>query len=305
MEVAAVLVIIAILFVIKTVKVVPQQEAWVVERLGKFHASLAPGLNFVVPFVDKVIQKHSLKEIPLDVPSQICITRDNTQLQVDGILYFQVTDPKLASYGSSNYIVAVTQLAQTSLRSVIGKLELDKTFEERDIINAQVVHAIDEAALNWGVKVLRYEIKDLTPPKEILLAMQSQITAEREKRALIAASEGRRQEQINIATGEREAFIARSEGEKQAAINKAQGDAAAITEMANATAQAIERIATAIRQPGGEMAVQLKVAEQAVQAYSKVAQDAKTTLIVPGNMTEVSGLIASAMQMVSTGKQAG
>jgi len=305
MEIAAVLVVIAILFIIKTVKVVPQQEAWVVERLGKFHASLAPGLNFVVPFVDRVIQKHSLKEIPLDVPSQICITRDNTQLQVDGILYFQVTDPKLASYGSSNYIVAVTQLAQTSLRSVIGKLELDKTFEERDIINAQVVAAIDEAALNWGVKVLRYEIKDLTPPKEILLAMQSQITAEREKRALIAASEGRRQEQINIATGEREASIARSEGEKQAAINKAQGDAAAITEMANATAQAIERIATAIRQPGGEQAVQLKVAEQAVQAYGKVAQDAKTTLIVPGNMTEVSGLIASAMQMVTTGKHAG
>ena len=304
MEIAAVLVIIAILFIVKTVKVVPQQEAWVVERLGKFNASLTPGLNFVVPFVDNVIQKHSLKEIPLDVPSQICITRDNTQLQVDGILYLQVTDPKLASYGSSNYIIAVTQLAQTSLRSVIGKLELDKTFEERTIINAQVVAAIDEAALNWGVKVLRYEIKDLTPPKEILLAMQSQITAEREKRALIAASEGRRQEQINIATGEREAFIARSEGEKQAAINKAQGDAAAITEMANATAQAIERIASAIRQPGGEQAVQLKVAEQAVQAYAKVAQDAKTTLIVPGNMTEVSGLIASAMQMLSTGKQA-
>ena len=304
MEIAVVLVVIAVLFIVKTVKVVPQQEAWVVERLGKFHASLAPGLNFVIPFVDLVIQKHSLKEIPLDVPSQVCITRDNTQLQVDGILYFQVTDPKLASYGSSNYIVAVTQLAQTSLRSVIGKLELDKTFEERDIINAQVVAAIDEAALNWGVKVLRYEIKDLTPPKEILLAMQSQITAEREKRALIAASEGRRQEQINIATGEREASIARSEGEKQAAINKAQGDAAAITEMANATAQAIERIALAIRQPGGEQAVQLKVAEQAVQAYGKVAQDAKTTLIVPGNMTEVSGLIASAMQMVNTGKHA-
>jgi regulator of protease activity HflC (stomatin/prohibitin superfamily) len=305
MEISIVLLAIAVLFIIKTVKVVPQQEAWVVERLGKFHASLAPGLNFVVPFVDKVIQKHSLKEIPLDVPSQICITRDNTQLQVDGILYFQVTDPKLASYGSSNYIIAVTQLAQTSLRSVIGKLELDKTFEERTIINSQVVAAIDEAALNWGVKVLRYEIKDLTPPKEILLAMQSQITAEREKRALIAASEGRRQEQINIATGEREAFIARSEGEKQAAINKAQGDAAAITEMANATAQAIERIASAIRQPGGDQAVQLKVAEQAVQAYAKVAQDAKTTLIVPGNLSEVSGLIASAMQLVSTGKQVG
>jgi regulator of protease activity HflC (stomatin/prohibitin superfamily) len=277
----------------------------VVERLGKYNSTLPPGLNFLVPFIDKVAYRHSLKEIPLDVPSQVCITRDNTQLTVDGILYFQVTDPMRASYGSSNYIMAVTQLAQTSLRSVIGKLELDKTFEERDMINAQVVSAIDEAALNWGVKVLRYEIKDLTPPAEILRSMQAQITAEREKRALIAASEGRRQEQINIATGEREAFIARSEGEKQAAINKAQGDAAAITEMANATAQAIERIATAIRQPGGEQAVQLKVAEQAVQAYGKVAQDAKTTLIVPGNMTEVSGLIASAMQMVSTGKQAG
>ena len=247
-----------------------------------------------------VAYKHSLKEIPLDVPSQVCITRDNTQLQVDGILYFQVTDPMRASYGSSNFIVAVTQLAQTSLRSVIGKLELDKTFEERDIINAQVVQAIDEAALNWGVKVLRYEIKDLTPPKEILHAMQAQITAEREKRALIAASEGRRQEQINIATGEREAFIARSEGEKQAAINKAQGEAAAITAVADATAQAIERIAAAIRQPGGEQAVQLKVAERAVDAYGKVAADATTTLIVPGNMTEVSALIASAMKMIGT-----
>jgi len=304
MEIAIFFLAIATLFIVKTVKVVPQQNAWVVERLGKYHASLTPGLNFVVPFIDKVIQKHSLKEIPLDVPSQVCITRDNTQLQVDGILYFQVTDPKLASYGSSNYIIAVTQLAQTSLRSVIGKLELDKTFEERDIINAQVVAAIDEAALNWGVKVLRYEIKDLTPPAEILHAMQSQITAEREKRALIAASEGRRQEQINIATGEREAFIARSEGEKQAVINKAEGDAASIMAVADATAQAIERIAAAIQKPGGEQAVQLKVAEQAVLAYAKVAQDAKTTLIVPGNMTEVSSLIASAMQMVATGKNA-
>ncbi len=298
MEIAVLLFVVAAIFVVRAIKVVPQQNAWVVERLGKYHASLAPGLNFLVPFIDKVAYKHSLKEIPLDVPSQVCITRDNTQLQVDGILYFQVTDPMRASYGSSNYIVAVTQLAQTSLRSVIGKLELDKTFEERDIINAQVVQAIDEAALNWGVKVLRYEIKDLTPPKEILHAMQQQITAEREKRALIAASEGRRQEQINIATGEREAFIARSEGEKQAAINSAQGEAAAITAVADATAQAIERIAAAIRQPGGEQAVQLKVAERAVDAYGKVAADATTTLIVPGNMTEVSALIASAMKMV-------
>ncbi|MCJ0763196.1 SPFH domain-containing protein [Variovorax terrae] len=302
MEIALVIFVIAVIFISRSIKVVPQQNAWVVERLGKYHAALAPGLNFLMPFVDRVAYKHSLKEIPLDVPSQVCITRDNTQLQVDGILYFQVTDPMRASYGSSNYIMAVTQLAQTSLRSVIGKLELDKTFEERDIINAQVVAAIDEAALNWGVKVLRYEIKDLTPPKEILHAMQQQITAEREKRALIAASEGRRQEQINIATGEREAFIARSEGEKQAAINNAQGEAGAITAVAEATAQAIERIAAAIRQPGGEQAVQLKVAEKAVEAYSKVANDSTTTLIVPSNMTEVSTLISSAMKMLQTSK---
>ncbi|MDP2817755.1 MAG: stomatin-like protein [Polaromonas sp.] len=300
MEIAILIVVIAAIFITRSVKVVPQQNAWIVERLGKYNGTLAPGLNFLVPFIDKVAYKHSLKEIPLDVPSQICITRDNTQLQVDGILYFQVTDPMRASYGSSNYIVAISQLAQTSLRSVIGKLELDKTFEERGIINAQVVQAIDEAALNWGVKVLRYEIKDLTPPKEILLAMQSQITAEREKRALIAASEGRRQEQINIATGEREAFIARSEGEKLAAINNAQGEATAITTVADATAQAIERVAAAIRQPGGELAVQLKVAEKAVEAYSRVAANASTTLIVPSNMTEVAALITSAMKMVQS-----
>ncbi len=302
MEIAILLFVIAVIFISRSVKIVPQQHAWVVERLGKYHGSLTPGLNFIFPFIDKVAYKHSLKEVPLDVPSQVCITRDNTQLQVDGILYFQVTDPMRASYGSSNYIVAVTQLAQTSLRSVIGKLELDKTFEERDMINAQVVAAIDEAALNWGVKVLRYEIKDLTPPKEILHAMQAQITAEREKRALIAASEGRRQEQINIATGEREAFIARSEGEKQAVINKAQGEAESIRAVANATAEAIERVASAIRQPGGEQAVQFKVAEKAVDAYGKVAADAATTLIVPGNMSEVSALIASAMTLVRQGK---
>ena len=302
MEIALVILILAGIFIVQSIKVVPQQNAWVVERLGKYLGTLTPGLNFLIPFVDRVAYKHSLKEIPLDVPSQVCITKDNTQLQVDGILYFQVTDAMRASYGSSNYIVAVTQLAQTSLRSVIGRLELDKTFEERNIINAQVVAAIDEAALNWGVKVLRYEIKDLTPPKEILHAMQSQITAEREKRALIAASEGRKQEQINIATGEREAFIARSEGEKQAAINNAQGEASAILAVAEANARAIEVVAMAIRQPGGELAVQLKVAEKAVAAYSQVASDATTTLIVPSNMTEVSALITSAMKMVQSNK---
>ncbi|HXE22648.1 MAG TPA: stomatin-like protein [Rhodoferax sp.] len=302
MEIAVVIFVIAVIFITRSIKVVPQQHAWVVERLGKYRGTLTPGLNFLVPFIDRVAYKHVLKEIPMDIASQVCITRDNTQLQVDGILYFQVTDAMRASYGSSNYVVAISQLAQTSLRSVIGKLELDKTFEERDIINAQVVQAIDEAALNWGVKVLRYEIKDLTPPKEILHAMQQQITAEREKRALIAASEGRMQEQINIATGERQAFIARSEGEKQAAINNAQGEAGAITAVAEATAHAIEVVANAIRQPGGEQAVQLKVAESAVGAYSKVAADATTTLIVPSNMTEVSALITSAMKMIQTQK---
>ena len=298
MEIAVILLVIVAVFITQSVKVVPQQHAWVVERLGKYNGTLTPGLSFLMPFIDKVAYKHVLKEIPLDIASQVCITRDNTQLQVDGILYFQVTDAMRASYGSSNYITAISQLAQTSLRSVIGKLELDKTFEERDIINAQVVQAIDEAALNWGVKVLRYEIKDLTPPKEILHAMQQQITAEREKRALIAASEGRRQEQINIATGEREAFIQRSEGEKQAVINKAQGEAQSIKAVAEATAQAISAIAAAIRQPGGAEAVQLKVAEKAVDAYSRVAASASTTLVVPSNMTEVSALIASAMKMV-------
>ncbi len=302
MEIAFALFVLAVIFTIKSIKIVPQQNAWVKERLGKYAGTLAPGLNFVLPFIDEVTYKHSLKEIPLDVPSQICITKDNTQLQVDGILYFQVTDPMRASYGSSNYVMAITQLAQTTLRSVIGKLELDKTFEEREIINAQVVAAIDEAALNWGVKVLRYEIKDLTPPAEILHAMQAQITAEREKRALIAASEGRQQEQINIANGERQAAIARSEGDKQAAINKAEGEAAAILAVANASAQALERIAAALQAPGGEQAVQLKVAEQAVAAYSRVAAEATTTLVVPGNMNEVAGLVASAMQLIKSSK---
>jgi regulator of protease activity HflC (stomatin/prohibitin superfamily) len=292
MEIALVLLFISVIFIVKTFKIVPQQNAWVVEKLGKYDRTLTPGLKFVIPFVERVAYKHSLKEVPLDVPSQVCITRDNTQLQVDGILYFQVTDAMRASYGSSDYILAITQLSQTTLRSVIGKMELDKTFEEREIINASVVNALDEAALTWGVKVLRYEIKDLTPPAAILHSMQAQITAEREKRALIAASEGRRQEQINIATGEREASIARSEGEKQADINKAQGEA---------TATAIRQVAAAIREPGGEQAVQLKVAEKAVDAYGQLART-NNTMIVPGNMTEVSALIATAMAVLKGGK---
>ena len=298
-EIALIVAVVVVIFIVRTFKIVPQQNAWVVERLGKYDRTLTPGLKFVIPFIERVAYKHSLKEVPLDVPSQVCITRDNTQLQVDGIIYFQITDPMRASYGSSNYVFAITQLAQTLLRSVIGKMELDKTFEERDAINHSVVNALDVAAQNWGVKVLRYEIKDLTPPKEILHAMQAQITAEREKRALIAASEGRKQEQINIATGEREAFIARSEGQRQAEINNAQGEAAAILAVAEASAEAIRKIAQAIQSPGGEQAVQLKVAEKAVEAYSHLAQK-NNTMIVPGNMSEVASLIATAMALIKT-----
>lgn len=292
-----VLAVLAIVFAFQAIKVVPQQSAWIVERLGKFHAVLSPGLNVVIPFIDRVAYKHSLKEIPLDTPSQVCITKDNTQLSVDGVLFFQVTDPTRASYGTSNYVIAITQLAQTTLRSVIGKMELDKTFEERDLINRSVVSAIDEAALNWGVKVLRYEIKDLTPPAVILQAMQQQITAEREKRAVVAASEGRKQEQINLATGAREAAIAESEGEKQAAINKAEGEAAATLAIAKATAEALRQIAEATRAPGGMDAVNLKVAEQYVQAFAQLAKEGNTILL-PSNMNDMGSMIASAMTIM-------
>jgi regulator of protease activity HflC (stomatin/prohibitin superfamily) len=289
--------VVALIVIIRAIRVVPQQHAWVVERLGRFYAVLEPGLNFVIPFVDRVAYRHDLREIPLDVPSQICITKDNTQLQVDGILYFQVTDPKLASYGSSNYIVAITQLAQTTLRSIIGRMELDRTFEEREQINANVVAALDEAAMNWGVKVLRYEIKDLTPPAEILRSMQAQITAEREKRAVIATSEGKRQEQINIAMGAREAAIAKSEGEKQAEINNAQGQAAAILAIAEANAKAIRQVAESIQAEGGLQAVNFKVAEQYIAAFGNLAVKANT-MILPTNAADVAGMIATAMSVI-------
>ena len=304
----AILFAVIVVFGFKAFTVVPQQEAYVVERLGRFHAVLNPGLNFLIPFLDRVAYKHLLKEIPLDVPSQVCITRDNTQLTVDGIIYFQVTDAKLASYGSSNYITAITQLAQTTLRSVIGRMELDKTFEERDDINRTVVASLDEAAVSWGVKVLRYEIKDLVPPQEILRAMQAQITAEREKRARIAQSEGLKIEQINLASGEREAEIKKSEGEAQAAvnasqgekvarINRAQGEAEALKLVAQASADAIRLVADAINQPGGNEAVNLKVAEQYVDAFAKLAKEGNT-LIMPANVADIGGLISAGMSII-------
>ena len=294
--VALAIFVVGIIIIAKAIRAVPQQHAWVVERIGRFHAVLEPGFNVVIPFVDRIAYRHDLREIPLDVPSQICITKDNTQLQVDGILYFQVTDPRLASYGSSNYVVAITQLAQTTLRSVIGRMELDRTFEERDHINAQVVEALDLAAANWGVKVLRYEIKDLTPPKEILHAMQAQITAEREKRAVIATSEGKQQEQINLAAGARAAAIAQSEGVKQAEINTAQGQAAAILSIAEANAKAIRQVAEAISSPGGMNAVNLKVAEQYVAAFGNLAKTSNT-LIVPSNLADLGTLVTAATTM--------
>src|SRR6516164_9711155 len=294
--VGLILLVIVVVLIAQTIKIVPQQHAWVLERLGRYHATLTPGLTIVLPFVDRVAYKHVLKEIPLDVPSQVCITRDNTQLQVDGVLYFQVTDPMKASYGSSNFVFAITQLSQTTLRSVIGKLELDKTFEERDFINHSVVSALDEAASNWGVKVLRYEIKDLTPPKEILHAMQAQITAEREKRAVIAASEGTKQQAINIAVGQREAAIAQSEGVKQSEINTAQGQAQAILAIAEANAKAIRQVAEAIASPGGMNAVNLKVAEQYVAAFGNLAKT-NNTLIVPSNLADLGTLVTAATTM--------
>ena len=288
-------------FISEGVRIVPQQSAWVVERLGKFSRVLEPGLNLIVPFLDRVAYKHSLKEVPLDVPEQVCITKDNTQLSVDGIIYFQVTDPRLASYGSSDYIQAITQLAQTALRSGIGKMELDRTFESRDEINQHVVSVLDEAGRTWGIKVLRYEIKSLTPPESILRSMQAQITAEREKRAVIATSEGKRQQEINIADGQRQAAILESEGQKQSQINKAQGEAQAIELVANANANAVRVVATAMGLPGGMDAANLKVAQQYVEAFANLAK-VGNTLIVPSNISDVASVVASAMTVMDRTK---
>ena len=294
----------AIMFVIEGVRVVPQQNAWVVERLGRYHATLEPGLNIIVPFIDRVAYRHSLKEVPLDVPEQVCITRDNTQLAVDGILYFQVTDPRLASYGTSDYITAITQLSQTTLRSEVGKMELDKTLESRDGINKQIVSVLDEAGRAWGVKVLRYEIKNLTPPDSILRSMQAQITAEREKRAMIATSEGEKQKEINLAEGSKQSDILQSEGEKQAAINKAQGDATAIRLVAEATAAGIQMVADAIGKEGGMSAANLKVAELYIGAFANLAKTSNT-LIIPSNVSDVAGVVASAMSVLEKTRQVG
>jgi regulator of protease activity HflC (stomatin/prohibitin superfamily) len=295
------LIAVIVVFVFEGVRIVPQQQAWVIEYLGKFQRVLEPGLNLINPFFAKVAYKHSLKEVPLDVPEQVCITKDNTQLSVDGIIYFQVIDPKLASYGSSDYVQAITQLAQTALRSGIGKMELDRTFESRDEINQHVVSVLDEAGRTWGIKVLRYEIKSLTPPESILRSMQAQITAEREKRAVIATSEGKRQQEINVADGQRQAAILESEGQKQAQINKAAGEAQAIELVANANANAVRAVAAAIGAPGGMSAANLKIAEKYIEAFQGLAKT-NNTLIIPSNLADVAGLVASAMTVLDRAK---
>lgn len=297
------LIAVVVAFVIEGVRIVPQQHAYVIERLGRYHATLEPGLNLIIPFLDRVAYTHDLKEVPLDVPEQICITKDNTQLGVDGVLYYQVTDPRLASYGSSDYITAIVQLAQTTLRSEIGKMELDKTFESREDINRQIVAALDEAGRNWGIKVLRYEIKSLTPPESILRSMQQQITAEREKRALIAKSEGERQQEINIADGKRQAAVLESEGEKQGAINRAQGEATALRLIADANAAAVRAVAEAIADKGGMDAANLKVAQEYVAAFANLAKQSNT-LIIPANTADVAGFVASAMTVLDKTRQA-
>lgn len=294
---------VVVAFVIEGVRIVPQQFAYVVERLGKFHAVLEPGLNLIIPFMDRVAYMHSLKEVPLDVPEQVCITKDNTQLAVDGVLYYQVTDPRLASYGSANYIGAITQLAQTTLRSVIGKMELDKSFESREDINRHIVAALDEAGRNWGIKVLRYEIKSITPPETILRAMQAQITAEREKRALIAKSEGERQQEINVADGEKQAAVLKSEGDKTAAINRAQGEATALRLIAEANAAAVRAVAEAISEKGGMDAANLKVAQEYVAAFGNLAK-ASNTLILPASAGDIGSMVATAMTVLDKTRQA-
>src|SRR5512134_593389 len=290
-----------IAFVIEGLRVVPQQSAWVVERLGKFHEVLQPGLNVIIPFFDRVAYRHSLKEVPFDVPEQVCITKDNTQLAVDGIVYYQVTDPQRASYGTSDYLTAITQLAQTTLRSEVGKMELDQSLQSRDEINRQIVSVLDDAGRAWGIKVLRYEVKSLTPPESILRAMQQQITAEREKRALIAKSEGEKQQEINIAEGAKQAAILKSEGEKTAAINSAQGEATALRLVAEATAAAVRAVAEAIGSPGGQQAANLKIAELYIGAFGNLAKT-NNTMIVPSNLSDVASVVASAITVLERTK---
>lgn len=286
------LIILVVIAFLKTIRVVPQKVAFIVERLGKYNATLDAGLHVLIPFIDKVSYRHTLKEQAIDVPSQTCITRDNIAVEVDGILYLQVIDPQKASYGINNYQFAATQLAQTTMRSVIGKLELDRTFEERDTINTTIVEAVDKASDPWGVKVTRYEVKNIVPPQSIKDAMEKQMRAEREKRAMIAESEGDKQAKINRAEGVKQEMIATSEGEKQKRINEAEGRAAEIERVAKATANGLREIALAINEQGGINAVNLRIAEQYINEFGKLART-NNTLILPANLGDLAGLVST------------
>lgn len=285
--------VIAFFILVSCLKIVPQRSAYIIERLGKYNGTLNAGFHILMPFLDKVAYRHSLKEQAIDVDSQICITKDNIAVEVDGILYIQVIDPQKASYGIDNFRFAAIQIAQTTMRSVIGKLELDRTFEERDTINNQIVDAVDKASEPWGVKVARYEVKNITPPQSIKDAMEKQMRAEREKRAMIAESEGHKQAKINVAEGEKQELIARSEGEMQKRINEATGRAAEIEALANATANGLRAIALAINEQGGKDAVNLRIAEQYLNEFGKLASE-NNTMIIPANLSDISGVIATA-----------
>lgn len=299
----AVLAVFVVVVLIKTAVVVPQRMEFIVERLGKYSKTLGAGFHILVPFLDRVAYRRSLKEVVIDVQSQTCITADNISISVDGVLYMQVMDSKKSAYGIDNYEIAAAQLAQTSLRSVIGKMELDKTFEERETLNQQIVAAIDAAATNWGIKVLRYEIKDLTPPQSVMQAMEAQMRAVREKRAAIATSEGDRDSRVNRATGLKQEAIAVSEGEMTKQINEAKGKAQEIELIAEATARGVKLIAEALNSEGGEMAANLRVAEQYVKEFGKLAKDSNTMLI-PTNMGDMAGMVATAMSIVGKTKPA-
>ncbi len=294
-----VLLVLVVLAILMAVKVVPQQTAYVVERLGKFYAVLQPGINFIIPFFDRVAYKYTLKESAIDIPEQICITNDNVQVRMDGVIFIQVIDAKKAAYGISNYTFAVTQLAQTTMRSEIGKLALDKTFEERMTINRAVVDAIDEAATGWGVKVLRYEIKNITPPQSVLMAMEKQMQAERERRAVILQSDGEKQAAINVAEGQKQKVVLESEGVRERQINEAQGEASAILSVAQATAESIRLVAASIQNDGGMEAVQLRVADNLVDQFGKLAKT-NNTLILPANFADLGSLIAASMTVVKS-----
>ena len=292
-----VLAVLVVIIVAKTAVVVPQQSAYVVERLGKYAATLDAGFHMLVPFIDRIRYKHSLKEAAIDIPEQVCITRDNVQVSVDGILYLKVLNPQRASYGISDFHFALIQLGQTTLRSEIGKIELDRTFEERTNINIQVVNELDKASEAWGVKVLRYEIKNITPPKGVLDAMEKQMRAEREKRAVILTSEGERDAAINQAEGEKQQVIKASEAKKQQQINEAEGAASAILAIAQATAEGLRKVAETIQVPGGQEAVQLRVAEQYITKFGELAKTTNT-LILPATVSDVGSMIALAMSAI-------